>query len=77
MDYKLIPSAQGVMRKALIAETEALFTRCSLAQKTMFVRVWPMWPATTMEELKSAYELVRRTVIRNEADPTRLQGRTD
>lgn len=65
----VVPSATTLINDTLRRETQGLLLeRCTQSQREFFARVCPGHTLyTDRDKLISAYELVRRTVIKNEA----------
>lgn len=64
------PSAKEVVRDALIAETKKLLGECTKPQVEFFHRIqdnapWKGFDNCKGDDLTNAYELARRTVIKN------------
>lgn len=67
-DYVIawLPDAEMLLAETLVSATVALLGECTPEQLALFDRVQPNYPCTTsVVKLTSAYELARRTVLKN------------
>lgn len=60
-----------LIHKTLVDETQSLLARCTSEQRTFFFKIWPEWPERDPRrgagnDYQGAYELIRRTIIKNE-----------
>jgi hypothetical protein len=69
--------SDSVVRSALTCELDRLLPTCSPAQRMFFQKIYPKVSALTEEKLRSALDLVQRTVRKNEADPSRINPEPD
>jgi hypothetical protein len=70
-------SFYSIVRSALMHELNVLLPTCSPAQRMFFQKIYPNVSSLTEERLRSALDLVQRTVRKNEADPTRVTPTED
>jgi hypothetical protein len=66
-------SANQIVREALKQELDRLLVRLSQPQRNVFDCIFPTGSASLSEgKLRQAVDLCQRTVLKNEADPSRL-----